>query len=327
MSTAEPPSNGDKAGRKPDATATPDPAAPSTAGATRATADGAGGTSPAAPAKPATAGRKTSSRKRVVPPIAPEGEAPEIMDAALGTGPLPADTSTSPSEPVIAEPAEAPAHPVVPEATMPAPSAVSAQVETAVPTEAPAPAQAATPTKAEAPAQAAPAPAEGAAHPAAPAPSSVEPGPAAATGASAAPTPPSTFEAPPGPPPYAGADAQHPYGRTVNDLADRLDDSRFFTSLFDFTFTSYVTRKLAGPVYVVGLVLIGLGILVGFSNSLTIAIATSSPAGAFVFLLGVLVTLVAAILGVLLLRVAIEVFCAIIEIAQNTRPRRRRPRE
>ena len=114
--------------------------------------------------------------------------------------------------------------------------------------------------------------------------------------------------------------------RSVNDIADRLDDSRFFSSLFDFTFTSYVTRKLAGPVYVVGLVLIGLGIVVGFANSLGIAIATNSPVGAFVFLLGVLVTLVAAVLSVLLLRVTIEVFCAIIEIAQNTRGRRRPPR-
>jgi hypothetical protein len=76
----------------------------------------------------------------------------------------------------------------------------------------------------------------------------------------------------------------------------------------------------------VGIVLIGLGILVGLANSVGIAIATNSPAGAFVFLLGVLVTLVGAILAVLLLRVAIEVFCAIIEIAQNTRPRRKPPR-
>ncbi|MDN4615258.1 DUF4282 domain-containing protein [Leifsonia sp. F6_8S_P_1B] len=125
----------------------------------------------------------------------------------------------------------------------------------------------------------------------------------------------------------ASASSAHPgYPRSVNDLADRLDDSRFFSSLFDFTFTSYVTRKLAGPVYVVGLVLIGLAIVVGFSNSLAIAISTHSPAGAFVFLLGVLITLVGAILAVLLLRVGIEVFCAIIEIAQNTR-RRQPPRE
>lgn len=115
--------------------------------------------------------------------------------------------------------------------------------------------------------------------------------------------------------------------RSVVDFADRLDDSRFFSSLFDFTFTSYVTRRLAGPVYVVGLVLIALAILVGFAQSLAIAVSTQSPAGAFAFLLGVLVTLVAAILAVLLLRVGIEVFVAIIEIAQNTRGRRRPPRD
>ncbi|MBW8870860.1 MAG: DUF4282 domain-containing protein [Leifsonia sp.] len=108
----------------------------------------------------------------------------------------------------------------------------------------------------------------------------------------------------------------------MTDLADRLDDSRFFSSLFDFTFTNYVTRKLAGPVYVVGLVLIGLGMVVGFTNSLTSAIATHAPIGAFVILFGVLITLVGAMLSVLLLRVGIEVFCAIIEIAQNTRRRR-----
>jgi hypothetical protein len=125
------------------------------------------------------------------------------------------------------------------------------------------------------------------------------------------------------------ADARGAEGprRTVVDFADRLDDSRFFSALFDFTFTSYVTRRLAGPVYVVGLVLIALGILVGFSQSLAIAVSTQSPAGAFAFLLGVLVTLVAAVMAVLLLRVGIEVFVAIIEIAQNTRGRRRPPRD
>jgi hypothetical protein len=132
----------------------------------------------------------------------------------------------------------------------------------------------------------------------------------------------------PGAPAPAAPDATaegspHPAsGRTVSDLADRLDDSRFFSSLFDFTFTNYVTRKLAGPVYVVGLVLIALGVVVGFANALTSAIATHAPIGAFVFLFGVLITLVGAMLAVLLLRVGIEVFCAIIEIAQNTRRRR-----
>jgi hypothetical protein len=116
-------------------------------------------------------------------------------------------------------------------------------------------------------------------------------------------------------------EASHP--RSVTDIADRLDDTRFFSSLFDFTFTNYVTRKLAGPVYVVGLVLIGLSTLLSIVYSLTAALNTHSFLGAFVFLFGVIITLVGAILAVLLLRVGIEVFVAIIEIAQNTRGRKK----
>jgi len=148
-----------------------------------------------------------------------------------------------------------------------------------------------------------------------------------APGADAPPTGAPQTEAPQADAPQADARGAEGPRRTVVDFADRLDDSRFFSALFDFTFTSYVTRRLAGPVYVVGLVLIALGILVGFSQSLAIAVSTQSPAGAFAFLLGVLVTLVAAVLAVLLLRVGIEVFVAIIEIAQNTRGRRRPPRD
>jgi hypothetical protein len=118
--------------------------------------------------------------------------------------------------------------------------------------------------------------------------------------------------------------APHPgYPRSVTDFADRLDDTRFFSSLFDFSFTHYVTRKLAGPVYVVGLVLIALSTLLSIIYSLTLAIDTHSVVGAFVFLFGLIITLVGTMLAILLLRVGIEVFVAIIEIAQNTRRRKK----
>ncbi|MEO7016107.1 MAG: DUF4282 domain-containing protein [Leifsonia sp.] len=118
--------------------------------------------------------------------------------------------------------------------------------------------------------------------------------------------------------------APHPgYPRSVTDFADRLDDTRFFSSLFDFSFTHYVTRKLAGPVYVVGLVLIALSTLLSIIYSLTLAIETHSVVGAFVFLFGLIITLVGTMLAILLLRVGIEVFVAIIEIAQNTRRRKK----
>ncbi|WP_434317476.1 DUF4282 domain-containing protein [Leifsonia sp. P73] len=311
--------------------------------------------------RPAAAKRAPSPRKRApkTEPISPNGEAPEILDAMLGkaatedtvaaTAPAkprrrPAasraktatapDTSTSPAEPPVEADAAEPHETEATTAVLPTADEFY-RIPTAE-TELLSPAAAASEEPAETELLPTSPAAETELLPTSPA---AEPVPVGAVSedatadvaaeATAAAAASHSNGAPVGedapPPPAAGPHAPRP-GRTMNDLADRLDDSRFFSSLFDFTFTSYVTRKLAGPVYVVGLVLIGLGIVVGFSNSLGIAIATRSPGGAFVFLLGILVTLVAAILSVLLLRVTIEVFCAIIEIAQNTR-RRRPPRD
>ncbi|MBO1738283.1 DUF4282 domain-containing protein [Leifsonia sp. TF02-11] len=332
MTSAQPPSNGDRpsAGQE---------AAPQEAGPQGASARAEAAGSPTTPAPKRTTPRRTpaakkpedaenpvkrtpSARKRstATPPISPNGEAPEILDAMLGKAPAPAapDSSVSAAEPVAS--AENPPEPPETEtAVLPSASDFSSEPtgETEVLTAAEI---AATETAAIESTATETTAVEQHADEDAPVPA--QEAPSAATGAAADTSVPSEGSAVPG----QDADPTGRHGRSVNELADRLDDSRFFSSLFDFTFTSYVTRKLAGPVYVVGLVLIGLGIVVGFANSLGIAIAADSPGGAFIFLLGVLVTLVGAILAVLLLRVTIEVFCAIIEIAQNTR-RRRPPRE
>lgn len=354
------------------------------AAASGSAASGSAAAGAAAAKKPATRTRRTTAKPA---PIAPEGEAPSIMDATLGArnpvatgataGSGAADTSSSPSEPLAESEATTKRLPTAEEVyAAPASSASAARPAdtTLETTDVPEPesttgersATAATPT-AVAPtkpegatavgerlgstasterlgaidadaapshadvASTAPATADAATAAAATvdaatvdaaavdsttADSTTAPGAGPAVGGYA------RAEAPEGALPADAAGPHAPSGRTVSDLADRLDDSRFFSSLFDFTFTNYVTRKLAGPVYVVGLVLIALGVVVGFANSLTSAIATHAPIGAFVFLFGVLITLVGAMLAVLLLRVGIEVFCAIIEIAQNTRRRR-----
>lgn len=342
MSSPQPPADGDRPTEAEPGAAEPS----STAGPSRA------------PVKRTPSPRKRTPKSTS---ISPNGEAPEILDAMLGkaatedtveaTAPAkPAtprrrtaasrskaatapDTSTSPAEP----PVEAAAEPPETEpATAVLPTADdfyrtgTAETEILSPAEEPAPTGPRTTDSETTDSDTTEIlPASPAAEPV-PVGAVAEDFPVDATAAATAASgiahangAPAGEDAPPSP--AAGPHAPRP-GRSVNALADRLDDSRFFSSLFDFTFTSYVTRRLAGPVYVVGLVLIGLGIVVGFANSLGIAIATRSPAGAFVFLLGILVTLVAAILSVLLLRVTIEVFCAIIEIAQNTR-RRRPPRD
>ena len=322
---------------------------------------GSAGTAAKKPTTPRT--RRTTVKPA---PIAPEGEAPDIMDATLGTreplagsakaAAVPADTSTSPAEPLAETELAATKR-------LPTAEEVYAGTPAAGDTEADA-AGDATAAAAESSATIAPAEPTAATESTERLESAEPVEPVAATGpdvsgfdtasdassttaaaavpATAATTTARTERLEPAEDTstHSTTDGAHPgtasgthpgahpgaHGRTVNDLADRLDDSRFFSSLFDFTFTNYVTRKLAGPVYVVGLVLIGLGIVVGFANSLTSAIATHAPIGAFVFLFGVLITLVGAMLAVLLLRVGIEVFCAIIEIAQNTR-RRRPPNE
>jgi len=107
-------------------------------------------------------------------------------------------------------------------------------------------------------------------------------------------------------------------------LADRLDNATVFGTLFDVSFRSFITRRLAGPIYVVGLVLIGLMVLWGIVTSFASAIATATFWGVLVFLLGLLLTLVAAVLAVLVLRVAIEAFVALVTIAENTRRHRGR---
>jgi hypothetical protein len=365
MTSAQPPSNGDRpaAGQEP---ATPEAATPEATASDAATPSTPRATPKRTTARRTPAARKQgdfeapakrtpSTRKRsTATSISPNGEAPEILDAMLGkSAPAPAaDTSTSPAEPVATEPV--PAETVPPEAAAdlpasaepgPAAPAGSAEPESTEPESTPEPPETATavlPSAADFyreptmeteilnPTAAADAEQHPAEHAEAAARGTASEGtaPDAVTPPVAEPVTPAADGSTPAPD-AAGAeriDSGTRPARSVNELADRLDDSRFFSSLFDFTFTSYVTRKLAGPVYVVGLVLIGLGIVVGFANSLGIAIAASSPGGAFIFLLGVLVTLVAAILSVLLLRVTIEVFCAIIEIAQNTR-RRRPPRD
>lgn len=259
-------------------------------------------------AKPAArrtaAGKAAASKAAATAKPDEQGDVPSILETALAghkasvrasveaveSGTLPEPTATMPPEAPSAEPASP-----APEATET--TAATATTETAATTETTARYTEATPSTG--------------------ATASTEPPIEAAAEGDLPPTEPHTAAGTSdGTVPSAGY-------RSVTDFAERLDDTRFFSSLFDFTFTNYVTRKLAGPVYVVGLVLIGLSTVLSIIYSLTVAIGTHSFLGAFVFLFGVIITLVGTILSVLLLRVGIEVFVAIIEIAQNTRGRKK----
>jgi len=99
----------------------------------------------------------------------------------------------------------------------------------------------------------------------------------------------------------------------------------FFGSLFDFSFKHFVSRRLAGIFYAVGLVIIGILALVALiatvgSGFVTIVTpyAGGALAGVLIILGGVVAVPIATILAVIILRVWIEAVVALIAVAENT---------
>jgi hypothetical protein len=98
----------------------------------------------------------------------------------------------------------------------------------------------------------------------------------------------------------------------------------FFTALFDFSFKSFVSRRLAGIFYGVALALTALGGIIWFFTLVAGGVATLANGGNGA-IFGVLIILGAFIIvplglfvAVLLLRVWIEAIVALIAVAENT---------
>ena len=85
----------------------------------------------------------------------------------------------------------------------------------------------------------------------------------------------------------------------------------FFGSLFDISFTTFVTTRIIKVVYVVTLAMIGLGAIV----LIVAAFATSVGAGLFVL---VIVAPLGALLYVIYARVLLEIVMAVFRIMENT---------
>ena len=257
--------------------------------ATAATASRAGAGAAKTAKAPTTRARKAPSS----PQAGHDGEAPEILDAMLGTRGSATETSASPAEPLKTDDTPTVALPVEAEPTVVLPA--DAEPTVALPAAAPAGIPASAPEPG--------APAQATAEPGTAPPVSDRqdaPTPGAATRGAEHPAP--AFPAPP----TASAPATG-YPRTITEVfADRLDDARLLLGALRLHRSrSYVTRKLAGPVYVVGLVLIGLSTIArAHLQARRSAIATHSFLGAFVFLFGLIITVVGSALAVLLLRVA-----------------------
>lgn len=89
------------------------------------------------------------------------------------------------------------------------------------------------------------------------------------------------------------------------------NNGSFFSGLFDFTFTKFITTKIISVIYIIAMVLTGLGSLVfaftGFANNFGSGILTLILAPIIFFL------------GILYWRIILEVIIVAFKTAENTR--------
>ena len=90
-----------------------------------------------------------------------------------------------------------------------------------------------------------------------------------------------------------------------------MEQKGFFGSLFDVSFTSFVTIRIIKVIYIITLVLIGVAALVFIVASF----ADSVGAGLFVL---VIAAPLVSLLYVIYVRVLLEIVMAIFRIAENT---------
>lgn len=95
----------------------------------------------------------------------------------------------------------------------------------------------------------------------------------------------------------------------------------FLRALFDVSFATFITRRLASAFYVVGLVAIGIAFIVYFVGGLVSGIGAlwwNPGAGVSLLVATLIVVPIAAFLAVVVLRFVIEAVVALIAIAENT---------
>lgn len=118
--------------------------------------------------------------------------------------------------------------------------------------------------------------------------------------------------------------ASDPDDTGVPKLAGDIDDigRGFFGALFDISFRTFITRRLASAFYVVGLVAIAIGFIVYFVSGIFRAIGlllVSNIGGGIALLVATIIIVpIATFLAIILLRFIIEGIVALIAIAENT---------
>lgn len=91
------------------------------------------------------------------------------------------------------------------------------------------------------------------------------------------------------------------------------DTTGFFKALFDFSFKSFVTIKFAAVIYGIALLLIGIFTLIGIIFAFVTM--TQEPVAGFFMLI---ITLILAPFYLILVRLTLELYVAMVRTAQNT---------
>lgn len=138
-----------------------------------------------------------------------------------------------------------------------------------------------------------------------------------------------TDSAPPPPPlpsrPAADAAAEPPVidDTGVPTLAGKVEDigRGFFAALFDVSFTTFITRRLASVFYIAGLVAIGIAFVAVFFGGIIGGIRALwwNPGGGIALIASSLIVVpIVTFLAIVVLRFVIESVVALIAIAENT---------
>ncbi|WP_425841035.1 DUF4282 domain-containing protein [Microbacterium sp. PA5] len=105
-------------------------------------------------------------------------------------------------------------------------------------------------------------------------------------------------------------------------LGDVDDIGRgFLSALFDISFTTFITRRLASAFYVVGLIAIAIGFIATFFGGIIGGIRSLwwNPGGGIALIVStVIIVPILAFIAVVVLRFVIESVVALIAIAENT---------
>ena len=89
----------------------------------------------------------------------------------------------------------------------------------------------------------------------------------------------------------------------------------FLTALFDLTFSRFVTSKLIPLLYVLALILIGLGLVTGVLSGFVKLL----DGDLFTAVMAVVITPLMALIAVVVTRVYLELIVVLFKIAENTR--------